>query len=147
MDIFHIDAMVSCSTFQQSKQVFWSIRSLWPFQLECSSCTQGPIYWLIYVCYNLSIESVNEFDILMLQLYMILMILQPSDMYLPNSIWNQMNYTISDNSNYKSQGCLRHCRADSRLVPSQWETALQSNAVSHWLGTNLELALHCKVWQ
>ena len=34
----------------------------------------------------------------------------------------------------------RH-RADSRLAPSQWETSLQSNAVSHWLGANLESAL------
>ena len=32
-------------------------------------------------------------------------------------------------------------RADSRLAPSQWETALQSNAVSHWLGANLESAM------
>ena len=32
-------------------------------------------------------------------------------------------------------------RADSRLAPSQWETSLQSNAVSHWLGASLELAL------
>ena len=32
-------------------------------------------------------------------------------------------------------------RADSWLVPSQWETSLQSNAVSHWLGANLESAL------
>ena len=32
-------------------------------------------------------------------------------------------------------------RVDSRLVPSQWETPLQSNTVSHWLGTNLESAL------
>ena len=32
-------------------------------------------------------------------------------------------------------------RADSRLAPSQWETSLQSNAVSHWLGANLESAL------
>ena len=32
-------------------------------------------------------------------------------------------------------------RADSRFVPSQWETSLQSNAVSQWLGTNLESAL------
>ena len=31
------------------------------------------------------------------------------------------------------------CRADSRLAPSQWETALQSNTVSHWLGANLEI--------
>ena len=32
-------------------------------------------------------------------------------------------------------------RADSRFAPSQWVTALQSNAVSHWLGANLESAL------
>ena len=32
-------------------------------------------------------------------------------------------------------------RADPRVVPSQWETSLQSNAVSHWLGANLESAL------
>ena len=33
-------------------------------------------------------------------------------------------------------------RADSRFAPSQWETSLQSNAVSHWLGANLESALN-----
>ena len=33
--------------------------------------------------------------------------------------------------------------ADSRLAPSQRETSLQSNAVSHWLGANLESALNC----
>ena len=32
-------------------------------------------------------------------------------------------------------------RADSRLAPSQWETSLQSNAVSHWLGAILVSAL------
>ena len=32
-------------------------------------------------------------------------------------------------------------KADSRLAPSQWETSLQSNAVSHWLGANLESVL------
>ena len=32
-------------------------------------------------------------------------------------------------------------KADSRLAPSQWDPALQSNAVSHWLGANLESAL------
>ena len=34
------------------------------------------------------------------------------------------------------------CRAESRVVPSQWETLLQSNAVCHWLHTNLESALN-----
>ena len=32
-------------------------------------------------------------------------------------------------------------RADSRFVPSQWETTLLCNGVSHWLGTSLESAL------
>ena len=35
------------------------------------------------------------------------------------------------------------CRPDSRPAPSQWETSLQSNTVSHWLGANLESALSC----
>ena len=33
-------------------------------------------------------------------------------------------------------------RADSRFAPSQWETALLCNDISHWLGTNLDSALH-----
>ena len=32
-------------------------------------------------------------------------------------------------------------RVDSKFAPSQWETSLQSNAVSHRLGANLEPAL------
>ena len=32
-------------------------------------------------------------------------------------------------------------RADSRFAPSQWETALLCNDISHWLGANLESAL------
>ena len=33
-------------------------------------------------------------------------------------------------------------RADSRYAPSQWETVLLCNDVSHWLGANLESALY-----
>ena len=32
-------------------------------------------------------------------------------------------------------------RADPKFAPSQWVTSLQSNAVSHWLGANLESSL------
>ena len=53
-------------------------------------------------------------------------------------------------SNCDSGNCDTHpfgyCRADSRFAPSQWETSLQSNAVSHWLGANLESALYCPHW-
>ena len=33
-------------------------------------------------------------------------------------------------------------RAESRIAPRQWETWLQSDAVSNWLGANLESALN-----
>ena len=35
-------------------------------------------------------------------------------------------------------------RAESKLAPSQWETSLQSNAVSHWLG---ETAQHINTFK
>ena len=37
-------------------------------------------------------------------------------------------------------------RADSRPAPSQWETSLQINAVSHWLPANLESALYIYIY-
>ena len=38
--------------------------------------------------------------------------------------------------------------AYSRFAPCQWETVSQSNAVSHWLGSNLESALNLILeWQ
>ena len=38
-------------------------------------------------------------------------------------------------------------RADFRFGPSQWETSLQSNPVSHWLGAILEsILIHVRIW-
>ena len=37
----------------------------------------------------------------------------------------------------------REYRAESRIAPSQRETALLCNDVSHWLGASLESALKC----
>ena len=37
-------------------------------------------------------------------------------------------------------------RPGSRLAHNQWETALQSTAISHWLGANLESALNNACW-
>ena len=50
-----------------------------------------------------------------------------------------LNICTEDNSSAPVELC--SIRADSRLAPSQWETSLQSNAISHWLGANLESAL------
>ena len=41
---------------------------------------------------------------------------------------------------YLMRGVLNYM-ADSRRTPSQWETSLQSNAVSLWQGAILESAL------
>ena len=38
--------------------------------------------------------------------------------------------------------CLIQIKAYSRFAPSQWQTALLCNDVCHWLGANLESALH-----
>ena len=42
---------------------------------------------------------------------------------------------------------LRSIRADSRFAPSQWETALLCNDVSHWMGTSLESALSIVMYE
>ena len=42
---------------------------------------------------------------------------------------------------YYENSCVGKIRADSRFAPSQWETALFCNNVSHWLGASLESAL------
>ena len=44
---------------------------------------------------------------------------------------------------YQSYPCIR---ADSRLAPSQWETLLQSDIVSHWLGDTLIQPCPCIIW-
>ena len=38
-------------------------------------------------------------------------------------------------------------RVDTRFAPSQWETALLCNDVSHWLGASLESALPTDTWR
>ena len=58
------------------------------------------------------------------------------------NIWSlQMLTLIKQNFATLPAFSNRWTRAHSRLVPSQWETLLQSNAVSHWLGANRESAL------
>ena len=42
---------------------------------------------------------------------------------------------------HSSMKSIDYLWADFTFAPSQWKTALQSNAVSHWLGANLESAL------
>ena len=56
------------------------------------------------------------------------------------TMFNIKLYSIQ-NHNYKGR-TLSIYRADSRFAPSQWETALLCNDVSHWLGASLESALY-----
>ena len=56
------------------------------------------------------------------------------------------SYQAKINNWFKCYFCCDiYHKADSRFAPSQWETALQSNTVSHWLGASLESALYHEV--
>ena len=64
---------------------------------------------------------------------------------LPRQRWSTMK-SMNYGELLKFSGTGSTIRADSRFTSSQWETALQSNAVSHWLGANLESALTLDCW-
>ena len=51
---------------------------------------------------------------------------------------------VANNMSSSSLGWIQ-IRDEYRFTPSQWETSLQSNAVSHWLGANLQSALQTPV--
>ena len=55
------------------------------------------------------------------------------------------SYIFTGHSSWQAPDRHNIRRTDSRSAPSQWETSLQSNIVSHWLGANLEPAL-IQIW-
>ena len=60
------------------------------------------------------------------------------------SMWMMMEYNGSSVITFRVFPC-NHAdatRADSRFVPSQWETALICNDISHWLGTHIESVMY-----
>ena len=65
--------------------------------------------------------------------------LMPHLPWLVGSLWPVLYLALVTVVQYSL--CDMQYRADSRFAPSQWETALLSNCVSHWLGTSLESAL------
>ena len=64
------------------------------------------------------------------------------DHWLPYLLWSHHGHVIKPTSKYTDRRETYIIRADSRSPPSQWEMSLQSNAVSHWLGANLESAMY-----
>ena len=61
------------------------------------------------------------------------------DMFPPSRLYVIIRYHMLDL--YSNTRLWNVHRADFRFALSQWETSLQSNAVSHWLGANIESAL------
>ena len=53
---------------------------------------------------------------------------------------HSMQYRVSMHHVDKTR--LLYHSADSRLAPSQWQTALLCNDISHWLGASLESAMY-----
>ena len=59
-----------------------------------------------------------------------------------NSVWQDRAFTCMRNLYmYDATTLNLSSVSNSGLVPSQWETSLPSNAISHWLGANLEATL------
>ena len=59
------------------------------------------------------------------------------------AVANELKIRHQDRSHSSGHlGDMPYTRVDSRFAPSQWETSLQSNAVSHWLDANLASATH-----
>ena len=56
--------------------------------------------------------------------------------------WETAKGPVAFNIWHNTRGAESIYTADPRLMPSQWETSLQCNAVSHWLGANLESAMY-----
>ena len=112
--------------------------------------------WIIFLLSNFSSNSNNMLKIKWMA------IINWRDIQISNDIDKMyINGLVQDYSNStalamellqwstKPLTCKTYCcttrawnfKADSRFAPSQWETLLQSNAVSHWLSANLESAL------
>ena len=78
----------------------------------------------------------------------------------PSSCWVSDSFVLAKTSSIIGLPCYNgdiaviggprqtqsNCRADSRFAPNQWETSLQGNVVSHWLGASLESALQLLLW-
>ena len=88
------------------------------------------------LCITLHVNKQSNVKFIIVSNYMLLMMScacmfhQPQPVFLQPSLQNKHSYY----EEYIS-------RADSKLAPSQWETSLRSNAVSYWLGANLESSL------
>ena len=59
-----------------------------------------------------------------------------------NNVFNLYCYQMEHSFAKIPHAPCTNIRGDSKLVPSQWESLLQSNGISHWLGANLESALN-----
>ena len=75
----------------------------------------------------------------------------PMDFHQNGSVMGQCGNLMFAATSCRINSCisgdLRHLgthmlRADSMFAANQWETSLQCNAVSHWLGANIESALY-----
>ena len=67
-------------------------------------------------------------------------------MHAKKSVEGTLGYRVKKwIQNLKVIDCWFHTRDQSRYAPSQWETSLQCNDVSHWLGAYLDWSLpHCQ---
>ena len=63
-----------------------------------------------------------------------------------NTNFKISKFNVSNDSHFVEASLWLYNRADSNFAPSQWEMSLQSNGVSHWLGTNDCHIIEGKQW-
>ena len=124
----------------------------------CNFTHTRPMPYLCVVCFVMAYllwfdyKSVNAYLVCNINIYELVVMVHFTMMIL----WNVMTKTIRalssavylriwswpNNVMHDSTIFTLYARTGSWLAPSQWETPLESNGISHWLGTNLESALY-----
>ena len=108
------------TTQYHEKKLFLSNMRI--FMVVNSKAANQPKFFVLYEMYTIN-ESISSGFVIPCNVGIY--------MYAGQFVWHHVTQQCNAGTN----------RADSRFAPSQWETVLLSNDVSHWLGANIDSAL------
>ena len=104
--------------------------------------------WKILLCPSMYSYVIGSHFCSILLILTVQLITNTSEQYLLQSfsfkiyfLWHYYVISHPDICRHLTLSFRHLCSTDSRFAPSQWETALLCNDVSHWLGASLESAL------
>ena len=116
--------------------------------IDISSIQHTTEYWSSWNCGNIFwISRDTQIQAIVMKYVHIIFVWKNelrASMHHSDHIFHTLRYVDMSSLRYSRSGIAIMyilSRADSRLAPSQWETSIQSKAVSLWLGANRESAL------